>query len=573
MRTLSFTISGQHIEGTPISDLVGNSKNYVEASFSFSSEWDGMTLKVAVFVSNSKEYPVILDAEGKAKVPDICLATDKFTVGIIGAAAGTRLTTDTAEIRVEESVRTKPPYDMISMYTEILDNIEELTDAVDLKQPITLGTPIVISETTYTTVEDVLQALSSTEAQYDDALDPTSTNAVQNLVVKAALDTKQGKDLDNPITIGGVVQTTVEAALAALNTKTIDVDSSLDPTSTNPVQNKVIKAVTDNLYNIKQGKELDSAITLDAVQYTILETLLAAIVNKLSNQSTIDTALDPTSEHAVQNKTIKAALDLKQAIDLTTPVTIDGTQYTTVETAIGAVTSKIIAHLSEYINSSNGAHGFRRNTSGDLQYYDTETDAWITISSGGGGGSITVDTAMSASSTNPVQNRVIYNAIQALQAKTLTNPITIGQTSYNTVEAALAGLVSAIITVDSSLSDSSTNPVENRAVKAALDTHATLPVAGASGVHGFRYYSSKLQVWDTLNQTWTDVTAGSGADVENRLDDIDQNILALALAFSVLQSAAAEGLSDNIVVEVFDDTSGYIIVKGVYDQTNHRLIA
>lgn len=31
--------------------------------------------------------------------------------------------------------------------------------------------------------------------------------------------------------------------------------------------------------------------------------------------------------------------------------------------------------------------------------------------SGGGGGSITVDTAMSPTSTNPVQNKVIYNAL------------------------------------------------------------------------------------------------------------------------------------------------------------------
>ncbi len=39
---------------------------------------------------------------------------------------------------------------------------------------------------------------------------------------------------------------------------------------------------------------------------------------------------------------------------------------------------------------------------------------------GGGGGSVTVDTAMSASSTNPVQNKVIY---QALQGKASTSAI------------------------------------------------------------------------------------------------------------------------------------------------------
>ena len=58
-----------------------------------------------------------------------------------------------------------------------------------------------------------------------------------------------------------------------------------------------------------------------------------------------------------------------------------------------------------------------------------------------------------------------------------------------------------------------------------------------------------------------------------RLDACEQNVLALALAFVVEQSAAIDGTSDNIVVEVFDSTSGYILMCGAYDSVNHRLYA
>lgn len=51
----------------------------------------------------------------------------------------------------------------------------------------------------------------------DSTLDSTSTNPVQNAVVTQALDTKQPKTLSSPITIGGTSQTTVESALGGLN--------------------------------------------------------------------------------------------------------------------------------------------------------------------------------------------------------------------------------------------------------------------------------------------------------------------------------------------------------------------
>lgn len=85
--------------------------------------------------------------------------------------------------------------------------------------------------------------------------------------------------------------------------------------------------------------------------------------------------------------------------------------------------------------------------------------------SGGSGGSVTVDSTMSSTSTNPVQNKVIYSALQGKQ-----NTLTAGtgiSISGNTISCTVSG-GGGTVTVDSSLSSTSTNPVQNKVVNAAL---------------------------------------------------------------------------------------------------------
>ena len=52
----------------------------------------------------------------------------------------------------------------------------------------------------------------------------------------------------------------------------------------------------------------------------------------------------------------------------------------------------------------------------------------------------TVDSTLDSTSTNPIQNAVVTQALDAKQPKTLSSPITIGGTSQTTVESALGGL-------------------------------------------------------------------------------------------------------------------------------------
>lgn len=85
--------------------------------------------------------------------------------------------------------------------------------------------------------------------------------------------------------------------------------------------------------------------------------------------------------------------------------------------------------------------------------------------SGGSGGTVTVDSTLSSTSTNPVQNKVIYSALQGKQ-----NTLTAGtgiSISGNTISCTVSG-GGGSVTVDSAMSSTSTNPVQNKVIFAAL---------------------------------------------------------------------------------------------------------
>ena len=64
-----------------------------------------------------------------------------------------------------------------------------------------------------------------------------------------------------------------------------------------------------------------------------------------------------------------------------------------------------------------------------------------------------------------------------------------------------------------------------------------------------------------------------GEDMQERLGNAEQNILAIAIALSMETGTEVEGMTDNIAVEVFEDQSGFIMIAGNFDATNHWIYA
>ena len=77
----------------------------------------------------------------------------------------------------------------------------------------------------------------------------------------------------------------------------------------------------------------------------------------------------------------------------------------------------------------------------------------------------TIDSTLSGSSTNPIQNKVVYTALQGKQDKLIAGTgISI---NGNTISCTVSG-GGGSVTVDSALSGTSTNPVQNKVIYTAL---------------------------------------------------------------------------------------------------------
>lgn len=88
----------------------------------------------------------------------------------------------------------------------------------------------------------------------------------------------------------------------------IDVDATMSDTSTNPVQNKVIKAYIDNhLPEITVDADMS-----DTSENPVQNKVIKAYIDNHVPEITVDSAVSNTSENPVQNKVIKAYVDAKK---------------------------------------------------------------------------------------------------------------------------------------------------------------------------------------------------------------------------------------------------------------------
>lgn len=258
------------------------------------------------------------------------------------------------------------------------------------------------------------------DVDVDDTLSPVSTAAIMNKTVTAALNTKAGTAAATT-SANGLMSAADKVKLDGVEdgaTKTI-VDDAMSDTSTNPVQNKVVM------------KYIDSRGTLPPVS-TQNDTMLIQVVDGAYALRTkesifpVDDALDTASKNAVENGVIARSLEILQGHTQLANGTRDG-----------------IMSASDYTKLRN-----------------IESGATKTI----------VDAALDATSTNPVQNKAVK---EALDGKAGTEVATASANGLMSAadKAQLDGVEAGAnkTTVDAALDAASENPVQNKAVKAALD--------------------------------------------------------------------------------------------------------
>ena len=223
---------------------------------------------------------------------------------------------------------------------------------------------------------------------------------------------------------------------------------------------------------------------------------------------TVDAEISSTSTNPVQNKAIYNALlnkvgteDIFNGFALRSPTASImwriGSQTLGSLTASNYTGTALRATQDSDGNIINTTYAKKADISGMVKSVnnvkpDSNGNVNISVS---GGSNVTVDTTLSATSTNPIANKTVYSALGGKLGKTETAYAATKATqdakgnvisstyikSVNNVTPDENGNVNITvsgggsnITVDAELSATSTNPVQNKVIKAALDKKAGL---------------------------------------------------------------------------------------------------
>lgn len=391
----------------------------------------------------------------------------------------------------------------------------------------------------------------------DAALDATSTNPVQNKAVKTALDGKAGTAVATA-SANGLMSAADKTKLDGVETganKTI-VDAALDSASENPVQNKAVKAALDGKLSTRGG-EISASLRVGqtvsaegsvSVGRTSADTGIhfekaASDAGRISHGSDPMTGVAPIARLKVADPTEDDDATTRKYVD-DRAVRHDAEQGLTSDQKlvacanIGAVNQKSVwteGNVAMLPRGADGSHtinimpsdisndytltldGGPENVPVYVAGLETPTDAQTDyaanvayvkakIAEVAASGGVDVDNALSATSTNPVQNKVITsalagkagtaaatesaNGLMSKTDKTKLDGIAVGA-NKTTIDSAMSGssnnpvanhvikqyiddkvAAGSNITVDAALSSTSTNPVQNKAVKAAIDAKA-----------------------------------------------------------------------------------------------------
>ena len=392
----------------------------------------------------------------------------------------------------------------------------------------------------------------------DVALDAGSVNPVQNKAVKAALDGKAGTAVATTSANGlmsAADKTKLDGVEAGANKTTVD--AALDAASENPVQNKAVKAALDGKLSTRGGEisaSLEVGQTVSAegavsVGRTSTDTGIhfekaASDAGRISHGSDPMTGVAPIARLKVadptedDDATTKAYVD-GSAVRYDAAQTLDGAQQGQARTNIGAIghdspqfsgflalapanaplgtgvgLSPIGSGNNFTLDISDVNEGTPTLLTGVKTPTDTDTNASATVeyvknkvSEVAASGGVDVDNALSATSTNPVQNKVVtaaltrkagtaaatqsINGLMSAADKKKLDGIAAGA-NKTTIDSAMSGsstnpvanhvvkqyvddkvaAAGSNITVDAALSSTSANPVQNKAVKAAIDAKA-----------------------------------------------------------------------------------------------------
>ena len=390
------------------------------------------------FASDGQEHTYFSGAGGYV----IELNDDNLWLGIEGPAGSITVAAEAVAATAYEQLKNKPIYKFSGDLPA--DPRLDIFDKVIVKDISGREYPSIITDYTFvfsgkTSIGNSVESSSSYNTSdsgpsgsspsgggggtidVDSALSSTSTNPVQNKVITSALAGKASTAVATQ-SAAGLMSKSDKVKLDGVEdgaTKTI-VDDVMSDTSTNPVQNKVVMKYIDSRGSLPPVSAQNDTMLIQIVDG-------AYALRTKESIFPVDDALDTESQNAVENGIIARRFEMLSEVTLPATSTRDGLMSKDDKAKLDGV----------------------------------EAGANKTV----------VDAALDASSTNPVQNKAIK---AALDSKASTAEATTGAAGLMSAadKTKLDGVEAGAnkITVDAALDAASENPVQNKAVKTALDS-------------------------------------------------------------------------------------------------------
>ena len=144
---------------------------------------------------------------------------------------------------------------------------------------------------------------------------------------------------------------------------------------------------------------------------------------------------------------------------------------------------------------------------------------------------ITIDSALSTTSTNPVENRVITNALNSKQEQLTVNPTGIATASLEKVmiDGVIYNISSAVVTIDDTLSTTSTNPVQNKVITDALNLKVSKSDLDDAMNSFFTFNTERIEGGSNLGSitvgtnVWNIPEGGGTITIDDKLSDTSEN--------------------------------------------------
>ena len=400
----------------------------------------------------------------------------------------------------------KPRYARLSVGTPTGDNDAATKAYVDSKSAVATSSANGLMSAADKVKLDGVEA-GANKTTVDAALDAASENPVQNKAVKAALDGKLstlGGEISGYLEVGQTVSAEGSVSVGRTSSDTGihfekaasdagRISHGSDPmTGVAPIARLKVATPTEDDDAATKAYVDDMASGTGAVRYDATQTL--------------------TYEQKFQAR--KNIGSLSRELPVTTgPVSLCPANVTDNNDAVHLTTTKYSGDdftLTLDCGPENAlvrVNGIRTPTDADTDAAANVKYVKAKIAEVAASGGVDVDNALSATSTNPVQNKVITsaligkagtavattsaNGLMSKEDKTKLDGIAAGANKI-TIDIAMSGssvnpvqnkvikqyvddkvaAAGSNITVDAALSSTSTNPVQNKAVKAAIDAKA-----------------------------------------------------------------------------------------------------